>query len=206
MMRIVLAAAAMLVASSLGLSAPAQADGTLSGKPLLEELSKGGYVIYMRHTKTEKDQKDSDVSDLSNCATQRNLSDEGRSQAKMIGDGLERHGVKVDKVLSSPYCRAVDTADIMYGRHEKADGLRYLTRLSPDEAAEATVWLKQQFGTAPASAGSNTILISHTANLKEGVGIWPKNAGDINVFKPNGDGTFTHVGTITADEWSTLMS
>lgn len=205
MMRMVFAAAALLVASTVGLAGTAQADGSLSGKALLEEVSKGGYVIYMRHTKTDKAQKDSDVSDLSNCATQRNLNDEGRAQAKMIGAGLERYNVKVDRVLASPYCRAVETADIMFGRHEKADGLRYLTRLSPDEAAEATAWLKKEFGTAPA-AGSNTILISHTANLKEGVGIWPKNAGDINVFKPTGDGGFTHVGTITADEWSVLTS
>lgn len=204
MMKMLFAAAALLVASTIGLPDGARAEG-LSGKALLEEVSKGGYVVYMRHTKTSKTEKDSDVSDLSNCATQRNLSDEGRAQAAAIAKGLESHGVTFERVLASPYCRAVETADIMFGRHEKADGLRYLTRLGPDEAATATEWLKKELGVVPAG-GSNTILISHTANLKEGVGIWPKDAGDINVFKPNGDGTFTHIGTITAGEWAVLTS
>ncbi len=182
----------------------ASAATMLNGKPMLEELSKGGYVIYMRHAKTDKSQKDTDVSNLENCATQRNLSEDGKKQAKLIADGLKKYGVAVDKVLSSPYCRAVDTAQIMFGHAEKAPGLRYLTRLNPSEAKESMAWIKSQFATSP-GAGKNTILISHTANLKKTTGIWPKKSGDINVFKPNGDGTYTHVGAINAAAWPGLM-
>jgi len=203
-MRHFLTACAVALTVVVGAPAVSNADATLAGKSLLQEVAKGGYVIFMRHTSTNNDQKDTDTTDLSNCATQRNLSDEGRQEAKMIADGLKAHGVAIATVLSSPYCRAMESATIMFGNATKADELRFLTRLGPDEATAATDWLKKQLATAPAS-GSNVLLMSHTANLKEAAGIWPKNSGDFVVFKANGDGSFTHVGTIGPDEWSALM-
>lgn len=183
--------------------ATASADGALSGKALLEALGRGGYVVYLRHTKTNKDQKDGEITDYADCSKQRNLSEEGKGQAKMIGDGLKKFSVPVSDVLSSPYCRAVETAMIVFGKGQKAEELRYATRLSPEEAKAANDWVKKQLSKVPA-AGTNAFLVSHTANLKDATGIWPKNDGDINVFKPNGDGTFTHVGTITPEEWPGL--
>jgi len=197
-----LAAAALAVAVAVT-TVPVQAADKLTGRAVLEAVAKGGYVVFIRHTKTDDSQKDADVSDLTNCGTQRNLSQEGKDQAKMIGDGFKKLGVQADKVISSPYCRALDTAMLMFGRGDKAPELSYLTRMKPEEAAAASAWLKKQLS-APPAPGKNNVLISHTANLKSGTGIWPKSAGDINVFKPNGDGTFTHVGTFTAAEWAAL--
>lgn len=199
-----LTAIVILLASTVLAAGSAVAEGTLSGKALAEAMGNGGYVVYMRHTKTNKNEKDSDTSDLTNCATQRNLSDEGRDQAKQAAEMLKKYGVKVSAVLASPYCRAVETAKIMFGELEQVDELRYLTRLKADEKTTANAWLTAKLAQAPA-AGTVTFLISHTANLKESTGIWPKNSGDIVVFKPVGDGTFAHVGTITPDEWPGLM-
>ncbi len=66
-----------LVALSLGyvVAATAPAKAALSSTDLVKELQAGGYVVYMRHTKTNKNEEDLDHSDLSNCATQRNLDD-----------------------------------------------------------------------------------------------------------------------------------
>jgi phosphohistidine phosphatase SixA len=189
----------------LGAALPAHADSAASGKALVNELAKGGYVIYMRHTKTDKTQKDSDVSNLSDCSKQRNLNDEGRQQAKSIGQAFSQFGIRVGEILASPYCRATETAMIMFGRAQKTDQLRYLTRLSPGEAAEANAWLNKQLA-MPTEPGTNRILISHTANLKKATDIWPKNSGDINVFKPDGNGSYTHVGTILVDEWPKLTN
>ena len=198
-----LTAAAAVMTAVTTMTISAQATEKLSGRAVLEELAKGGYVVYIRHAKTEKNQKDTDVSDLTNCSTQRNLSQAGKDQAKMMGEGFKKLGIKADKVMSSPYCRAVETAKLMFGRDDKAPELSYLTRMKPEEAAAASAWLKKQLATPPAP-GKNNVLISHTANLKKGAGIWPKSSGDINVFKPNGDGTYTHVGTFTAAEWAAL--
>jgi phosphohistidine phosphatase SixA len=47
---------------------------------------------------------------LNDCATQRNLDDVGRLQARRIGDYLRAKGVSVDKVITSQWCRCKDTA------------------------------------------------------------------------------------------------
>jgi len=46
---------------------------------------------------------------LDDCATQRNLTDEGRGHAKRIGEAFRAHAIPVERVLSSPWCRCVLT-------------------------------------------------------------------------------------------------
>jgi hypothetical protein len=48
---------------------------------------------------------------------------------------------------------------------------------------------------------SFTALISHTANLQEAVGLWPKPEGVAHIFKPRGDGTFSYVGVMQPETW-----
>jgi hypothetical protein len=50
-------------------------------------------------------------------------------------------------------------------------------------------------------AGVNVGLVSHTANLQEAVGLWPKPEGVAHVFKPKGDGTFLYVGVMQPESW-----
>ena len=77
---------------------------------LVSALRGGGYVIYFRHTVTDWAQDDELPVDLSDCATQRNLSDAGRTQASAIGEAFQRLDVPIGSVLSSPFCRTLDTA------------------------------------------------------------------------------------------------
>jgi phosphohistidine phosphatase SixA len=48
------------------------------------------------------------------CSTQRNLSEEGISQAKRIGQALRDRGVKVQAVWYSEWCRTRDTAQLAF--------------------------------------------------------------------------------------------
>jgi phosphohistidine phosphatase SixA len=50
---------------------------------------------------------------IDDCATQRNLDDSGRAQARALGEAFRQHGVRVDKILSSPWCRCLETARLM---------------------------------------------------------------------------------------------
>lgn len=50
---------------------------------------------------------------LADCTTQRNLSDAGRQQARDIGQAFRQQGVEVDRVLSSQWCRCLETAELM---------------------------------------------------------------------------------------------
>lgn len=52
------------------------------------------------------------------CSTQRNLSDEGRAQARRIGAWFTQRGLAPAAVKSSPWCRCLDTAQLAFGRGE----------------------------------------------------------------------------------------
>ncbi len=69
-----------------------------------------------RHTATDWGEDDEHPVDLSDCDTQRNLSATGRRQARAIGEAIERLDIPIGRVLSSPFCRAVDTARLAFGR------------------------------------------------------------------------------------------
>ena len=50
---------------------------------------------------------------LDDCATQRNLSERGRQQARALGEAFRANAVAVEKVMTSQWCRAVETATLM---------------------------------------------------------------------------------------------
>jgi hypothetical protein len=88
----------------------------LQGMPLMEALRQGGYTIFIRHTATEKSTPDQNLFDIDDCSTQRNLSDEGKRQAERIGRSFEKLGIPVGEVLSSPYCRCMETGKLAFGK------------------------------------------------------------------------------------------
>ena len=67
------------------------------------------------------------------CSTQRNLSEEGRAQARRIGDWFRQRGLKPARVRSSPWCRCLDTATLAFGTAEPWAALG-----SPHGTAETT--------------------------------------------------------------------
>jgi phosphohistidine phosphatase SixA len=71
-----------------------------------------GYVLLIRHALAPGvgDPANFQVND---CTTQRNLSDEGRQDAKEIGQWLAKQKVKILRVESSRWCRAKETAQLL---------------------------------------------------------------------------------------------
>lgn len=188
-----------------GLGVAGQLEGDtqpkLSGTALVKELKKGGYIIYFRHGLTsETGEKDVADADLDDCARQRNLSDVGQRQTKSIGQAFRQLEIPIGQVYSSPYCRCVDTAKNLFGKAEKTRALHFAIHLRNAERATVTTQLLDLLGTPPA-AGTNTAMVSHTANLQEAVGLWPKPEGVAHVFKPAKNGQFTYVGTMQPDAW-----
>ena len=78
-------------------------------------LARGGYVILLRHTATVPGIGDPPGFMLSNCATQRNLSADGRAQAARWRSAVAEKSVPIGAVFSSEWCRCVDTAAIAFG-------------------------------------------------------------------------------------------
>ena len=86
-------------------------------KKLINQLEDGGKLIFIRHAYAPGS-GDPDNFNLNDCSTQRNLSKEGRKQAKYIGEFFKNKKIKVDKVLSSEWCRCKETAVIAFSDYK----------------------------------------------------------------------------------------
>jgi len=82
-------------------------------KKLVNQLEDGGKLIFIRHAYAPGG-GDPNNFNLNDCSTQRNLSDEGRKQAEYIGEFFKKKKIKIDKVLSSEWCRCKETAKIAF--------------------------------------------------------------------------------------------
>ena len=82
-------------------------------KKLINQLEEGGKLIFIRHAYAPGS-GDPDNFNLNDCSTQRNLSKEGQRQAKYIGEFFRNNKVKINKVLSSEWCRCKETAKIAF--------------------------------------------------------------------------------------------
>lgn len=171
-------------------------------KALLPKLQKGGYVFYFRHTASDMFMLD-DNPVMGNCETQRPLSDEGRNQARSIGNAFRRNKIPVGQVKTSPFCRAIDTAQLAFDRAEADEGLYFATRLTVQERASKTSHLKRLLAKQPAE-GSNTVIVAHNANIMEAYGIWPDEEGDAFLFKPEGGQSGAPLARIPVELWPTL--
>lgn len=76
-------------------------------------LRTGNAIALMRHADAPGGFGDPQGFKLEDCATQRNLSAKGRNDAAAVGAGFRTRGVKPARILSSPWCRCVDTAKLM---------------------------------------------------------------------------------------------
>ena len=76
-----------------------------------------GTVVVLRHSFAPGAFDPPDAR-LDDCATQRNLDENGRAQARRIGEAFGQHGITVGAVLSSPRCRCLDTARLAFGKVE----------------------------------------------------------------------------------------
>ena len=102
------AAARAVVAGCIALLAvPALADEAAAWAA----LRAGGVVALMRHGDAPGT-GDPPGWRLDDCATQRNLSERGRGEARAAGARLRDARIAVDRVVSSPWCRCIETAQL----------------------------------------------------------------------------------------------
>ncbi len=76
-------------------------------------LRAGGVVLALRHALAPGTFDPPDFR-LGDCSTQRNLSEEGRAQARRIGQWFRERSLAPAAVRSSPWCRCLDTAELAF--------------------------------------------------------------------------------------------
>jgi phosphohistidine phosphatase SixA len=172
-------------------------------RQLVEDLRQGGYIIYFRHSATDNTQQDSDPRNLTNCATQRNLTDQGRNLAATIGIQIRNLQIPVGLVLSSPYCRAREHASLSFGLVDTEPTLQFYEALPRDEWPAHITAFQRVLGAAVPPAGANLVMVSHSPNIRDAAGIdLPVEGGAaILALAPDG-GTPTLVARVLPTEWA----
>ena len=169
---------AWLILLALALS-PAHAD-----ESVWRALQQGGHVLYIRHAQTTPGFGDPPGFKLADCATQRNLSDEGRAQARRMGEALRSRKVPIGAVLSSPWCRCVETAELAFGRAQTWDALSNL-HARQDKADRQVRALRPRI--ARHQGKDNLVLVAHGSVAVALLGERPA-MGEILVLKPEPPG------------------
>lgn len=159
---------------------------------LWEKLRAGGYVVLMRHTQTTPGVGDPDAFHIDDCFTQRNLSEEGREQARRIGAALRARRVRVGAVESSRWCRAVDTARLAFGRATIWPELNstFHDRSRKEAQTEAVRRRIARF-----RGPDNLFLVGHGSNILALTGVHPGMGGMV-VVAPGGPDGFRIVGEL----------
>ena len=98
----------------ISINSPVKAD---SKKNLIENLKKGGKLIFIRHAYAPGG-GDPENFNINDCFTQRNLSESGRIQSKKIGKFFLENKIKIKNVYSSEWCRCKETASIAFKSYE----------------------------------------------------------------------------------------
>jgi phosphohistidine phosphatase SixA len=145
-------------------------------------LKEGGRVALVRHAATSGGVGDPPGFRLEDCATQRNLTDKGREDARALGVRFRAHGIRIDKVLSSQWCRCRDTAALMdVGAIEIAPTFNNAFTLR-DRVEQLTAGAR---AIVQAWKGPGTLVVhTHGANIRPLTGINP-GEGDMVVVSPD---------------------
>jgi phosphohistidine phosphatase SixA len=176
--------ATLLIGLMLAMTAPAAA--TEAGWALLRN---GGQVVLLAHARAPGTGDPANF-EIGNCQTQRNLSDQGRQQARRIGALMAARAEPVDHVFVSRWCRTLDTADLAFSRIE----IEELAALDPppddDAAAEqaktTVVDLIREY-----SGRGNLMLVTHPDTIAMLTGIRPRE-GEAVIVNAGADGLAVH--------------
>jgi broad specificity phosphatase PhoE len=172
---------------------------TLSGEARASDqiwtlLKDGGHVVLMRHAITTPGVGDPPGMRLDDCHTQRNLTDDGRRHARQIGEAFRARGVVVDRVLTSPWCRCLETARLAFGAAEVSSPLGNLYG-RPENRTHQVGELTALVGER--RRGGNLVLVSHGSTILALTGV-SLDSGEMVAVTPQGEGRFTVIGRFAA--------
>lgn len=141
-------------------------------------LATGGYTVLMTHADAPGI-GDPPFFDLEDCATQRNLSDRGRQQARRWGVRFAARAVSIATVYASNWCRTLETAENAF-RDATIEPTEALDLVEDDPGAhngEAIDIIRSFRGPG------NQVLMTHPENVEALTGVRPR-AGEAIIVAP----------------------
>jgi len=184
-----------LLALAVAATAP---DSLLSADSLLAEMRKGGYTMIWRHTATDRTVRE--PMDYKNTPRfqQRNLTDRGIADAKVVGAIFKARAIPVGDVITSPMFRTRETAEYAFGRVTTDTPVLRVVDPNPEQ--------KRLIAAQPA-AGTNRVLVTHHFVIERNVpGIEPGmvDEGEAAVVRRVTDDSVKLIGIIKMADWQRL--
>ncbi|MCW5659133.1 MAG: histidine phosphatase family protein [Burkholderiaceae bacterium] len=177
-------------------SSSPDAQARLQGVALVRALRAGGLVIYFRHTATDFSRNDQSMRSYDDCANQRLLSEQGRADAKAIGQRITALKLPLGSVLASPMCRTMEHARLMFGTATPTAPMR--ERTEPNQYPGLKRLLSERV-----PDGSNRWMVGHGTPFRAVAGAPHLAEGEAIVLKPTGDGWVVLARLAVAD-WAAL--
>ena len=201
--RVVVSSLIAFFAITVAAAAEPSAEPTeiLAPRALLAALRSGGLLLYFRHTSTDFGQSDEAMVSFEDCSKQRNLTDKGRAEARAIGKAIRELEIPIGRVLASPFCRTVETAQLAFGKADKSMDLRGGPALESDSPRYTP--LRKLLG-APAPRASNLALVGHGNPFRSVADAPHLREGEAALIKPLGE-RFEIVARIPLEGWEELL-
>ncbi|MSR36895.1 MAG: hypothetical protein EXR95_09715 [Gemmatimonadetes bacterium] len=179
---------------------------------LTQSLQAGGFVIYWRHATANTCQDRQNLGPASmpqimdwwkscdrDCTTAlaRQLDLPGYDEADAIGSAIRTRKIPFSSVVSSEYCRALETASRI-APNPPAETLKDITffvypELDPCKGLATLV-------ATPPRAGTNVAVVAHVfLGCTDGIA-----SGEAWLYRPDGKGGSTLVAKLKANEWAAL--
>ena len=138
---------------------------------LWARIAQGGVAILLRHALAPGIGDPPDFK-LDDCSTQRNLSESGRQQARLIGTTFRERQVNLQKVYTSEWCRCRETAELISVGPVNALPLLNSFFEARDRKDEQTQGLKAFLTAKPLT--QTLLLVTHQVNITALTGIYPR--------------------------------
>ena len=156
--------------------------------------AEGSYVILLRHGDAPGRNEPQNFN-LSDCSTQRNLSDKGRLEAREVGKALRARGINVTKVLTSRWCRTRETAELLgFG---PADHNLAFDNLEFNKIRELDLIERERKLIRSWHGPGALLIVTHSSNIKALTG-FAVHQGEMIVTNPTDErDTVLHFGKVS---------
>lgn len=186
---IVAIASAMMMSAAISFHSTAQS----MANDEWSALRGTGKVVLMRHA-IAPGTGDPDEFRLDDCRTQRNLSETGRAQAREAGNQFRRRNIPIKQVLSSQWCRCLETAQLLnLGEVKPEPALNSFFRdFSTEDRQTAQT---RRLIAAHRQQQGVVLMVTHQVNITALTGIVPRSGAAV-VVQANEAGEVVIIGEL----------